>query len=84
VAVIEAVGLVAATLTTTSYLPQVIQSIRTRATRDLNLLMLEMAATGLVLWLVYGVAIGSLPVIGSTVIDLASVATLLVLKLRRG
>jgi len=82
--VIEAVGLVAATLTTTSYLPQVIQSIRTRATRDLNLLMLEMAATGLVLWLVYGVAIGSLPVIGSTVIDLASVATLLVLKLRRG
>ncbi|MBI4473478.1 MAG: SemiSWEET transporter [Acidobacteria bacterium] len=81
---IEAVGLVAATLTTTSYLPQVIQSIRTRATRDLNLLMLEMATVGLVLWLVYGVAVGSLPVIGSTVIDLAGVATLLVLKLRHG
>lgn len=79
---VDAIGLVAAALTTFAFLPQVIQTWRSRSTAGLNLSMLLVLTTGIALWLVYGLGIGELPVILANGVTLILVAVLLVLKLR--
>ena len=79
---VDAIGLVAAALTTFAFLPQVIQTWRSRSTAGLNLSMLLVLTTGIALWLVYGLGIGQLPVILANGVTLVLVAVLLVLKLR--
>ncbi|MGH9811215.1 MAG: SemiSWEET transporter, partial [Terriglobia bacterium] len=51
---ITAIGLLAAFCTTVAFLPQVIQTWRTRSTKDLSLPMFSIFTTGIFLWLVYG------------------------------
>jgi len=53
----------AAILTTVSFLPQVIKVWKSRKTRDTSLGMFIILSIGIVLWLVYGFYIKSLPVI---------------------
>jgi MtN3 and saliva related transmembrane protein len=80
----EAVGLVAGALTTASFVPQVIKTWRTRSARDFSLPMLLLFTIGVALWLVYGVMIGSRPVIVPNVITLVLTAYILSVKLRLG
>lgn len=49
-------GIVAAALTSLSYLPQLQKAIPRNSTSDLSLKMLVALSTGLCLWVVYGVA----------------------------
>lgn len=79
---IEFTGLVAACLTTFAFLPQVLQTWRSRSTEGLNLPMLVVLTTGIVLWTVYGLGTGQLPVILANSVTLCLVAVLLGLKLR--
>ncbi len=51
---IEILGYVAATLTTVSFLPQAILTIRTRDTDGLSLSMYSTFTLGVLGWLVYG------------------------------
>lgn len=81
-ALYETIGLVAAALTTFAFLPQVLQTWRSRSTEGLNLAMLAVLATGLALWLLYGFGLGQLPVILANGATLLLVAVLLALKLR--
>ena len=81
-ALLEVTGLIAASLTTFAFLPQVLQTWRSRSTAGLNLPMLVVLTTGLALWLFYGLGTGQLPVILANGATLALVAVLLVLKLR--
>ena len=78
----EAIGIVAGVLTTFSSLPQVIKVWRTRSTGDLSLIMLAMAVTGIALWLVYGLAIGSMVVTLANTVSLGLWLTVLGFKLR--
>jgi len=59
---IETIGLVAATLTTTAFFPQLIKTVRTKSTGDLSLPMYTLMFTGTVSWLVYGLLKHDLPV----------------------
>lgn len=79
---LELTGLIAATLTTFAFLPQVLQTWRSRSTEGLNLPMLAVLATGIVLWTIYGFGTGQLPVILANAVTLCLVAILLGLKLR--
>jgi MtN3 and saliva related transmembrane protein len=81
-ALLEVTGLIAASLTTFAFLPQVVQTWRSRSTAGLNLPMLVVLTMGLTLWLLYGLGTGQLPVILANGATLALVAVLLVLKLR--
>lgn len=56
-------GLIAATLTTLSFVPQVVKTWKMKETRDISLSMFVMLAIGIVLWMVYGFIIQDLPVI---------------------
>lgn len=78
----EVTGLVAAALTTLAFLPQVTHTIRIRSTAGLSLPMLSVLATGLLLWLVYGLGTGQLPVILANAATFMLVSVLLFLKLR--
>ena len=52
---IEYVGLVASTLATLAFLPQVVKTWRTRSADDFSLVTLLMLEAGTSLWICYGV-----------------------------
>lgn len=79
---IEALGLFAACLTTSSFLPQAIRIWRTRSARDVSLVMYVMMAAGNSLWLTYGILIGSVSMIFANATCLLMVASVLALKVR--
>lgn len=75
-------GLVAATLTTGAFVPQVVKVWRSRSADDLSAATLLVFSGGVVCWLVYGVRLGSLPVIAGNAVTLALNLTILALKRR--
>jgi MtN3 and saliva related transmembrane protein len=81
---LEWTGYVAATLTTLAFVPQAIKTIRSRDTQSISLGMYVVFTIGIGFWLLYGIALDSLPMIVSNVVTFALSATILVLKLRHG
>ena len=75
-------GLVAGTLTTLSFLPQLLKAWQSRSTHDISFGMLALFSAGLVLWIVYGVIVADVPVIMANSVTLVFVGLILVLKLR--
>jgi len=51
----EIIGYCAAFLTTASFLPQALLTLKTRDTRSLSLSMYTLFTTGVLLWLIYGI-----------------------------
>jgi MtN3 and saliva related transmembrane protein len=80
----ELVGAAAAVIGTLAWVPQALKTIRTRQTRDISLITQSSIAIALLLWLVYGVMIGSWPLIAANVVTFTLVGVILVLKVRHG
>ena len=80
--VINLIGFAAATLTTVSFLPQLVKTWRTRSSGDLSLAMLLVFVTGLALWLVFGLATHAAPVVVANAATLVLVGCQLALTLR--
>ena len=80
----DLLGLVAAALTTLSFVPQALKTFRTRDVSGISLGMYSLFATGVALWLVYGLSIGSVPVTVANVITLTFAVMILAMKLRYG
>ena len=78
----ELLGFAAGALTTVAFVPQVIKTWRTRSAGDLSGGMFAVFGSGVFLWLVYGMAIGSLPVVIANAATLVLALTILVLKRR--
>ncbi len=76
------IGFLAGALTTFSYLPQLIDAMKMKETRDLSETWLVASAVGSVLWIYYGYSIDSLPLTVFNSIGLVLVSALLALKLR--
>jgi MtN3 and saliva related transmembrane protein len=74
------IGLAAGTLTTIAYLPQVLKTWRKKSAKDMSLAMISLTATGIFLWFLYGLSIGSLPVILANLVTFVLVVAVLVLK----
>lgn len=66
----EALGLVAGALTTLAGLPQLVRAVRTRSSTDLSLTAMVSFALGVALWIVYGLALGAVPVVVWNVVTL--------------
>jgi len=81
---VDAIGATGAILTTVCWVPQAIKIIRERETRAISLPGTTLCVLGVLLWLVYGVAIVDGPLIGSSIVTFAITATILVLKIRHG
>ncbi len=78
------IGFLAGTLTTASFLPQVLQTIKTRKTKDISLGMYSAFTFGVFLWLIYGIALNSPPVYLTNGITLILAGTILFLKVKHG
>lgn len=78
------IGFAAAFFTTAAYIPQVLRIWRTRSTEDISLGMFVVMTIGVILWLIYGLLLGSAPVIAANGVTLVLSTTILILKLRGG
>jgi MtN3 and saliva related transmembrane protein len=78
------IGLIAGTLTTFAYLPQVIKVWKSKSTHDISLAMFVTLSLGLLMWIFYGFSINSTPVIIANIISFILSLTLLVFKIRQG
>jgi MtN3 and saliva related transmembrane protein len=78
---VELLGFAAGALTTLAFVPQVVRTWRTRSAHDLSLGMLVTLTSGVTLWLVYGLAIRSAPIVVANGLTLGLMLTLVVLKL---
>ena len=79
-----ALGLAAGTLTTAAFVPQLAKAWRSKSTNDLSWGMLVTFSTGVLLWLIYGVWIDSLPVILANAVTLLLQAGIVSLKIKHG
>tara|TARA_R110002167_G_scaffold261316_9_gene467803 strand:- start:1331 stop:1585 length:255 start_codon:yes stop_codon:yes gene_type:complete len=79
---IEILGLVAAALTTSAFVPQVYKTWNDKSTKDISLTMYSVMLLGILLWFVYGLLIESLPVALANGITAILIFILIVLKLK--
>lgn len=75
-------GLVAGSLTTLAYFPQVVKTWRSRSADGMSWSMLIILCVGISLWLIYGVYAGDMPVILANLFTLIFSSTILVMKIR--
>ena len=80
----DLIGALAGALTTVAFIPQVWRVWQTRSARDLSLSMYLIFTAGVALWLVYGIALGALPIIVFNSVTLVLAATVLAMKIRFG
>lgn len=77
-----AIGYLGACLTTISFLPQVIQTIRTKKTDEISLSMYMLYCSGVLCWLIYGISIANVPLIVANGISLCLATIMLCLKIK--
>lgn len=81
---IELIGSLAAVITTLCWIPQIIKIARDRQTASISLVTNVSLMLGVFLWLLYGIMIGSWPVIAANGVTFLLILTILGLKLRYG
>jgi MtN3 and saliva related transmembrane protein len=83
-ALIDTIGFVAGTLTTISFVPQVLKTWREKSAKDISLSMFLIFSLGIFLWLLYGVGKGELPIVLPNLITLILASTILGFKFKYG
>ncbi|GGI11016.1 SemiSWEET transporter [Gottfriedia solisilvae] len=79
---ITIIGFIAAILTTASFLPQAIKTIKTKDTSGISLMMYILFSAGILLWLVYGIFINDLAVISANAVTFVFALIILFYKLK--
>ena len=77
----DSIGYLAAALTTSSFVPQALLTVRTRNVSGISLGMYSVFTVGVGLWLAYGVVIGEWPIVIANALTLALAATILGMKI---
>jgi len=77
---ISVIGVAAAALTTSSFLPQIFRAYRTKSMEDVSRYLMSFFATGTFLWMVYGIFKGDWVIIGANATATAFNVILLYMK----
>lgn len=77
----ELCGFLAGTLTTLSFVPQVIKAWRTKSCNDLSWGMLIIFSSGVLLWLIYGLRLSAPPIIAANAMTLLLLIVIIVMKI---
>jgi MtN3 and saliva related transmembrane protein len=80
--IVDVIGYAAATMTTISFLPQLIRVVKLKSARDISLGMFLIFSAGTFGWLVYGVLSHSKPVWIANAVTLVLSMSILLLKLK--
>ena len=78
----EVVGIIAGALSCTTFLPQVIKTWKSKSTKDVSLTMFIIASISTALWLIYGILIHSISIIGTNIVVLSFSLIMLLLFFR--
>lgn len=79
---VEFLGLAAGTISSITFLPQVIQVWKTKSARDLSLGMMGLLILGVSMWLVYGIILGSVAIIYTNTMVLTMSLIMLFFKIK--
>lgn len=79
---VDTIGTIAAILTTSSFLPQVIHTFRSKDARGISLGMYSVFITGVTCWLIYGLLLQAWPIVVANAITISLALAILVMKLR--
>jgi MtN3 and saliva related transmembrane protein len=79
---LDLIGYIAGLLTTASFVPQALQTFRTRDVSGISLGMYTLFTLGVALWLAYGVLLEAWPVIIANIITLSLALGILCMKIR--
>jgi MtN3 and saliva related transmembrane protein len=77
-------GITAGTLTTVAFIPQLAKALNSKSTGDLSWGMVLTFTIGVLLWLIYGIWIDSLPVILANAMTLLFQIGIISLKIKYG
>jgi len=77
-------GVVAGTLCTLSFVPQVVKIAKNKNARDISLITFLMFSGGVAVWLWYGIVLGEWPLIISNTITLFLALVILAMKIKYG
>ena len=75
------IGSAAGILTTIAFLPQVIKTWKSKSADDISLIMFTVLFIGILLWLIYGMMLGSMPMIVANAVSLMLVGAIFTMKL---
>lgn len=76
------IGTLAAVLTTSSFVPQVLHTFRTKDVSGISLVMYSAFTLGVGLWLGYGLLLDAWPIVIANAITVSLATCILVMKLR--
>ena len=76
------IGSVAAFCTTVSLVPQLLRVWRRKSAADISLSMFLLFSFGVACWLIFGIGLGSAPIIAANSVTLVLAVAILILKLR--
>lgn len=76
------VGFLAGILTSGAAIPQVFRTYRTKQARDISMWQLVLLNLGMLLWLVYGISLGDVPLIAANIFSICCYSALISMKLR--
>jgi MtN3 and saliva related transmembrane protein len=74
-------GLLAGTLTSSGFIPQIVKGFRTKRMQDVSLLMPSILVVGMGLWLIYGIAREDLAIIAANLAGCSFAGTIVAMKL---
>ena len=80
----DLIGFIAAVSTTICFIPQLLKAWKTKSTKDVSLAMFILLIFGVLMWLIYGFLINSIPVIVANAFTLLIAIGILLLKLKYG
>jgi MtN3 and saliva related transmembrane protein len=75
------IGLIAGAITSAAVIPQVVRTYRTRHARDISIWQPVLLDIGMLLWLIYGIMIGDLPLILANAFSIFCNTLLIVMKI---
>ncbi len=78
---VEIFGYIAAILTTSAFLPQLIKTLKTKKADDVSLITLIMFIIGVLCWIIYGYKISSIPILSANLITLILNLLILISKI---
>ncbi len=81
---IDAIGSLAAVIGTICWLPQSIKTIRSRDTKSLSLSTNILLLSAVTLWFIYGLAIGSWPLVVANTVSMVLIGIIVIMKVRYG
>ena len=78
----EIIGLIAAVLTTSAYVPQAYKTWKTKSAGNISLTMYLVMFVGIILWLIYGIHLNSLAMILANIFTTILTLIIIVFKLK--